>query len=747
MTAVRIEVKGIVQGVGFRPFVHRLVKRWGFTGWVRNTSYGAELELCGAGRALLLFIDELKNNPPPLALIEGVEYREVEPGDYGGFEIIPSRDAGHMETLVSPDVGICADCRRELLDVNDRRYHYPFINCTNCGPRFTIIKSVPYDRASTSMAAFPMCPDCAREFGDIEDRRYHAQPDCCPACGPRCFYLDGRGKALAGDAVELAREDIKAGKIVCIKGLGGMHLACLPEPDIVNGLRRRKRRDEKPFAVMCRDLDCARRLCRVTGAEAAALESFRKPIVLLDKLDPASLMHLSENGSLGVMLPYTPLHVLLFGSDIDCLVMTSANISDTPIVSGNGQALRELGGVADGFLLHDREIQTKCDDSLIRIYAGRDYPLRRSRGYVPYPVTVPVERMLLACGAEQKASFCLTKRGHAFPSQHMGDLKNAETLDNWEAQIEHFSKLFDIRPEAVACDMHPDYLSTAYAEERAGRDGIPLLKVQHHHAHMAACMADNGLEGECLGLIWDGTGYGTDGTIWGGEVLAGGYGSFTRAGSIRPIALAGGDAAIDGIWRVGAAALASSGLDAGMFSGEEGFGTVMRMLESGTNSPLSSGMGRLFDAAAAILGIKRRAGYQGQGAVLLEAAADAQETGRYPYGFEDASGVLTLDWRGMVRAMALDGAGAGARAAKFMNTLISAAAEQLARISRASGLRRVVLSGGVFQNMYIMNRLPARLRAEGLEVYCHSRVSANDEGVSLGQAMVLEENYVPGGTA
>ena len=740
MTAMRIEVKGIVQGVGFRPFVHRLVEKWGFTGWVRNTSDGAELELCGARGALLHFIEELKHNAPPLALIESVEFSEVKPGNYAGFEIIASEAHERMETLVSPDVGICADCRRELLDPHDRRYRYPFINCTNCGPRFTIIKSVPYDRASTSMSAFPMCPDCEREFGDIRDRRYHAQPDCCPVCGPRCFYLDAGGREIPGDAVETARRELKAGRIVCVKGLGGMHLACLPEPDIVSELRRRKRRDEKPFALMCRDTACARALCRVTDGEAAALEGFRKPIVLLEKLEPGALAHLSENGSLGVMLPYTPLHVLLLGDDIDCLVMTSANISETPIISGNAEALEALRGIADGFLLHDRDIQTKCDDSLIRIYAGRDYPLRRSRGYVPYPVAVPVKRRLLACGAEQKASFCLSKPGHAFPSQHMGDLKNLETLTNWEEQIEHFAKLFDIVPEAIACDMHPDYLSTAYAEERAEREGIPLLRVQHHHAHMAACMADNSLEGGCLGLIWDGTGYGSDGAIWGGELLAGGYKGFRRAGSMRPIPLAGGDAAIDEIWRVGAAMLSGAGCGTELFSRETGYETVLRMLATGTNSPLSSGMGRLFDGVCAILGIRRRASYEGQGAVLLEAAADTRETGEYPFSFYDAQGVLTLDWRDMLRALVSDGAGTGVRAARFMNTLISAAAEQLRRVSRETGLGRVVLSGGVFQNMYIMNRLPERLRRMGLEVYTHSRVSCSDEGLSLGQLMILEAN-------
>lgn len=749
MTAFRIEIRGIVQGVGFRPYVHKMVEKYGFSGWIRNTSYGAQLELAGSRRALLHFLDDLKKSPPPLALIEGVEYTAVEAREYSGFRIIESERSGHMETLVSPDVGICADCARELLDPADRRYKYPFINCTNCGPRFTIIKSVPYDRASTSMAAFPMCGDCAAEFADIRDRRYHAQPNCCPECGPECFFLDGHGRPVPGDAIELARRALKAGEIVCVKGLGGMHLACLPEPETVRELRARKRRDEKPFAVMCRSVDCARDICRVSADEAAALEGHRKPIVLLEKLDYSALTHLSENACVGVMLPYTPLHILLMGTDIDCLVMTSANISETPIISSNAEALAELGGVADGFLLHDREIVTKCDDSLIRIYNGRDYPLRRSRGYVPYPVSVPVEHMLLACGAEQKASFCLSKRSHAFPSQHMGDLKNAQTLDNWERQIEHFSALYDIAPEAIACDMHPDYLSTAYAEERAESDAVPLLRVQHHHAHMAACMADNGLEGDCLGLIWDGTGYGSDGRIWGAEVLAGGYKAFRRIGTMRPVALAGGDAAMDGIWRVGLALLRDSGLDTSRFAGEDGYETVLKMLQTGTNCPESSGMGRLFDGVAAILGIRRKAGYEGQGAVLLEAAALAGEGGAYPYELCGGE-VLTLDWRPMVRALTSEldgGVEVPVIAARFMNTLIRAAAEQLSRLAAETGLGRVVLSGGVFQNMYIMGRLPERLRAQGLEVYTHSRVSANDEGISLGQLMILEANYVLGGAA
>ena len=743
LTRFRIKVRGIVQGVGFRPFVHRLVKQHGLAGWVRNSSEGAELELEGEEPELRGFLRELRDEAPPLAVIESVECRELPgAGGHESFRIIGSDRGDHMRTLVSPDTGICPDCLRELLDPSDRRYRYPFINCTNCGPRFTIIRSVPYDRAFTSMAEFPMCPDCAAEFADIENRRYHAQPDCCPVCGPRTFFIDGDGRRLPGDGIEAARRLIKDGGILCVKGLGGMHLACLAEnEEAARELRRRKHRDEKPFAVMCRDIDCARRLCEVSEDEARALGSFRKPIVLLDKRVRGGLMHLSENNALGVMLPYTPLHVLLFGDDLDCLVMTSANLSDTPIVYKNAEALEKLRGIADGFLLHDREILTRCDDSLLRVYEGRDYPVRRSRGYVPYPITIKGLRPgLLACGAEQKAGFCLSKEGHVFPSQHIGDLKNLETLDCYEEQLGHFAKLFDFEPQAVACDMHPDYLSTEAAERIARERGIPLLRVQHHHAHMVSCMADNGLEGECLGLVWDGTGYGPDGTIWGGELLAGGARGFRRLGTMRPIPLPGGDAATKEIWRTAEALRYEAGL-------ENNNGTIKKLLERGLNCPKSSGMGRLFDGVCALAGIRDVCSYEGQGAVLLEAAADAVERGEYELAFYGEGGVLVFDWRPMVRQLASGGEAPGTVAAKFMNTLVSAAVRQCLEAAELTGLRRVVLSGGVFQNMYLMARLPGRLREAGFEVFTHSRVSANDEGVALGQLMILEAEYVSGGTA
>ena len=735
MERAQIGIHGIVQGVGFRPFIHRLVRQYSLRGTIKNTSSGVELELEGERETLERFLQALPEQAPRLAVIESLEVcYSPELKHFTDFQILRSRSDALRNTLISPDIAICEDCLRELKDPADRRYRYPFINCTNCGPRFTIIEDVPYDRARTSMKRFPMCSRCEREYHDIENRRYHAQPDCCPDCGPRVFCLDAEGRELPGDPIETARQALKDGKILAVKGLGGMHLACrCDDPAITRLLRQRKQRDEKPFAVMCRDLEAARKVCRIGEDEERILAGFRKPIVLLEK-KAAGLEHLSENGYLGVMLPYTPLHVLLFGEDLEMLVMTSANLSDTPILYRNAEALEKLRGIADLFLLHDRQIQTRCDDSLCWVLDGKEYPARRSRGYVPFPVRVSGGRGgILACGAEQKASFCLSKGDYVFPCQHIGDLKNMETLEHYEQQIAHFQRMFDIRPERLVCDLHPDYLSTAYAQDRAEREGLPLLQVQHHHAHMAACMADNDLRGPVIGLIWDGTGYGTDGSSWGGECLVGDYTRFERFGSLRPIPLMGGDRAVKELDRVAFALLRDAGCDTGEIPNGARYETL---LAAGLNCPLSSGMGRLFDGAAAILGIKTRASYEGQGAVLLEAAA-TEDDGRYPAPLEGEP--LRFDWRPMIRAMVRDrngGVETGRIAARFLNTLLAVAAEQCRLASRAAGIRDVVLSGGSFQNLYLMRRLPALLEKQGLRAWHHSRVSCNDEGISLGQLMI-----------
>ena len=730
-----IHIRGIVQGVGFRPFIHKLVREYGLVGTIRNTSSGVELELEGERTALESLIAALPERAPKLAVIETLEARYFqELRGFKDFRIVESKTEALRDTLVSPDIAICDDCLRELRDPRDRRYRYPFINCTNCGPRFTIIRDVPYDRAKTSMAAFPMCPDCEGEYHDIENRRYHAQPDCCPVCGPQVFYLDAEGRRVEGDAVELARTALRAGQIVAVKGLGGIHLACRVDDErIARELRRRKQRDEKPFALMCRDTACAEKICEVSVAERQILEDFRRPIVLLKKKRPG-LFHISENARVGVMLPYTPLHVLLFGEDIDMLVMTSANLSDTPMMTENDEAVQKLHGIADGFLLHDRDIQTRCDDSLCWVLGGGEYFGRRSRGYVPFPIRM--ERALppiLACGAEQKASFCLSREAYVFPSQHIGDLKNLETFESYTQQIAHFENLFDIKPRALVCDLHPDYLSTRYAEERAGRENIPLIRVQHHHAHLAACMADNGVEEKVIGLVWDGTGLGTDGTSWGSECLVGDFQGFERFASIRPIPLIGGDRVTLETDRVAFALLREAGLSTDGIENAEAYG---RILDLGLNCPLSTGMGRLFDGVAAILGIKTRCSYEGQGAVLLEAAA-TEDSDAFPIAWEGEP--LRFDWRPMIRALVSGrdaGAGTGKLAARFMNTLIVMAALQCLRAREKTGLNTVCLSGGSFQNMYLMARLPEKLEAAGFRVLRHRRVSPNDEGLSLGQLMI-----------
>jgi len=728
---VLISINGIVQGVGFRPFIHRTVKECGLCGFIKNTSSGVELELEGEREALEVFVRDLPEKAPKLAVIESISARYTqELVGYYGFEIRSSKTEAKRNTLLSPDVCICPDCLRELFDPRDRRYRYPFINCTNCGPRFTIIKDIPYDRAKTSMSAFPMCPDCDSEYHDIGDRRYHAQPDCCPDCGPHCFFLSADGSPVEGDAIETARKRIKNGGIIAVKGLGGMHLACLPEK--AAELRSRKHRDEKPFALMCRDVEAAKELCLVSPEEEEILEGYRRPIVLLGKREKRADA-VSENGFVGIMLPYTPLHYLLFGDDIKALIMTSANLSDTPIMFDNAEALEKLRGIADGYLLHNRDIQTRCDDSLCWVLGGKEYFARRSRGYVPFPVLVDREcDNILACGAEQKASFSLSRENQVFTSQHIGDLKNMETFENYSDQISHFERLFDINPKAVACDMHPDYLSTMYASERAGRDNVPLIPVQHHHAHMASCMADNGLKSKVIGLIWDGTGYGTDGTTWGGECLIGDYASFERFGSIRPIPLIGGDKVTRETARVAYALMKESGCNA------EADPQLDYMLANSLNCPVSSGMGRLFDGAAAMLGIKTLCTYEGQGAVLLEAAACECE-GEYPIVLEGTP--LRFDWREMICAMKRDidgGVPAGEIAGRFLNTLIQMAVRMCIAARESSGVEDIVLSGGTFQNMFIMERLPQRLEEQGFRVYRHRRVSTNDEGLSLGQLMIAQ---------
>ena len=750
---VRVEIAGIVQGVGFRPFLHRLAQRLQLTGWARNTPAGVELALAGTPESVEAFLHTVRTAPPPLAVVEDVMAQPLAgPAHYDGFAILPST-AGAAATLAAPDLAPCPACEKELADPAGRRYRYPFTNCTDCGPRFSILRALPYDRANTTMAGFAMCPACAAEYADIATRRYHAQPNCCPVCGPRAFYLDDRGRELPGDAVALAQRALGAGGIVAVKGTGGIHLACDAQNEAaVRRLRRRKHREEKPLAVLCRDLETARRLCRITEEEAALLQSARRPIVLLEKRRPAgpgSLPFLSENRRLGLLLPYTPLHLLLadgrFGGPA-ALVLTSANLPGCPVMTDNAEALAGLRGIADGYLLHDRPIANRCDDTVAAVWQGRAYFFRRSRGYAPQPLTLPDDAAdgVLAFGAEQKAGFAAGKGRHAFLSQHIGDVKNAETLDHYRAALQTQLRLFGLAPQVLACDLHPDYWPTREAQAMAAQRGLPLLPVQHHWAHMAACMADNRLEGPVFGLVWDGTGLGSDGAIWGGECLRGGYDGFARVGSIRPIPLPGGDAAVRQIGRTGLslardAAVPEPTLAAlPLWQALPGRQTLLAMLEKKIACPGASSIGRLFDGAYALISGRAGAGYDGQAPALLEALADPDTPGRfYPTAYYDDGGVRRFDTRPLVAALCADvaaGVPAAAIARGFMDALCRMALEQC----RALNPERlpVVLSGGVFLNQYLLRETTRLLQADGFAVYTHHRVSPSDEGLALGQLAI-----------
>ena len=741
MTRRHFLIEGIVQGVGFRPYVHRLARQLGLSGWARNTAAGLELELEGPAAALDAFGKALRTAPPPLAVVEGVHTRDIPPTGEAGFVIRPSA-GGEAATLVSPDLAPCAACLAEMQNPKGRRYRYPFINCTDCGPRFSIIRRLPYDRPATTMAGFQMCPDCEAEYKDIRSRRYHAQPNCCPVCGPQAFYLDAAGARQPGDPIALAQKTLAAGGIVAVKGTGGIHLACRADsPEAVARLRQRKHRPEKPLALMARDRAAAARWCVITKEEAALLESPRRPILLLEKLDPAGESWLSATARLGVMLPYTPLHILLLDGTFGgpgLLVMTSANRPGCPVLIDNHQALEALAGVADGFLLHDRPIANRCDDSLALVWRGKTVFFRRSRGYAPQPIPLAREAGgVLAFGAEQKGSFAAGRGRHAFVNQYIGDLKNAETMDHYRAALAGTLGLFDLAPQVLVCDLHPDYASTREAEGWAARLGLPLRRVQHHWAHMAACMADNRLDGPAFGLVWDGTGLGEDGQTWGAECLIGDYTSCRRAGSIRPVLLPGGDVCAVEIGRTALALAADAGCPeaAPDFPRREG---VAALLQSGYRCVPSSGMGRLFDGVYALLTGRTAAGYDGQAPALLEALAQgAPPADLYRPVYYEENGVRRFDTRPLIRALCAQkaaGVSPAALAAGFQQAVCRMALDQC----RALNPHRlpVVLSGGVFLNRALLEGVTALLEGAGYRVYTHSRVSPSDEGLALGQLAI-----------
>jgi hydrogenase maturation protein HypF len=788
-TAIRVE--GIVQGVGFRPFVYSLATGLGLGGLVGNDVDGVFAEVEGPPAAVGEFLRRLAAEAPPLASIERITTSAMTPAGAASFEIAASGPDGRRRTLVAADTATCADCLRELADPADRRYRYPFINCTNCGPRFTIVRDVPYDRPLTTMAGFAMCDLCSAEYHHPADRRYHAQPTCCPACGPRLVLLaaagsphvagplPGGGEPLAGDPLAGAAGLLRDGRIVAVKGLGGYHLAAdAAGEDAVAELRARKHREDKPFAVLAADLDAARALCAVDDAAAAQLTSRARPIVLLPRLPGASVAAATAPGNrdLGIMLPYTPLHHLLIQTVGRPVVLTSGNVSDEPIAYRDEDALDRLAGIADAFLTHDRPIHVRTDDSVTRAFRGRPMSLRRSRGYVPEPVVVPggFPRPVLACGAELKNTFCLAKEQHAFVSHHIGDLENVETLRSFTEGVEHFRRLFDVDPRVVAYDLHPEYLSTKYALEL---DGVDLVGVQHHHAHIASCLADNGWpaeRGRVIGVAFDGTGYGADGTLWGGEFLVADYAGFERAGHLAPVPLPGGQAAIRQPWRMAAAYLEAAGLhaeplDTGHLdvarrnSGQ--WPAVVSMARKGVNAPLTSSAGRLFDAVAALIGVRDTINYEGQAAIELEQRADPGERGAYRAGLEPvgldehaslrrtagpaaeaATGPAPESGRpfrvrgaDLVRAAAADlaaGVPPAVIAARFHNGVAGVVEAACLRLRDSHALATVALSGGVFQNVLLLTQVVTRLESRGFTVLTHSRVPCNDGGISLGQAVI-----------
>lgn len=741
-----LEVEGIVQGVGFRPFIYRLAGRYGLAGWVRNTGRGVQVEVEGAEADLEAFCRAVREEAPPLSVITALDVQPLSPMGESGFLILES---AKLTTggEVSPDCEVCDDCLAEMCDPGDRRYGYPFINCTNCGPRYSIITGIPYDRPATTMAAFAMCDDCLAEYHDPLNRRFHAQPNACPVCGPRLRLLDAAGAQFPGDPLPETLRALARGLTVAVKGVGGYHLAvdaCSEEA--VGRLRLRKQRDEKPFALLAADLEAVRQIAHCSDQEGRLLSGVERPIVLLRKRqgNPISRLVAPDNGWFGVMLPGNPLQHLLIKGTGSPLVMTSGNLSDEPIAYRDADALGRLSGIADLFLTHDREIHTRTDDSVLRLSLGEPLFLRRSRGYVPRGVNLPsAQPSVLAVGAELKGTVCLTRGARGFMSQHIGDLKNAATLASLEETVGLLGRLLEVAPEAVAHDLHPDYLSTHFAERLA----LPLVAVQHHHAHMASCMAENALDGELIGVILDGTGYGEDGAIWGGEFLLGGYRGFQRRGHFSYLRMPGGDAAVREPYRMALSALY------GCFGGEL-FGQpvpflagvsaqerplFLKMLERGINSPLTSSCGRLFDAVSALLGVRTRISYEGQAAIELEALAErGVPSAPYPYRVQSAE-THRIDFAPMIAAICRDlgdGRDTADMAHAFHQTIAAGILDVCARIRQESGATRVVLSGGVFQNRLLTEEAARLLSASGFQPFCHRLVPPNDGGLALGQAVI-----------
>jgi hydrogenase maturation protein HypF len=760
--ALHVTLRGIVQGVGFRPFVYRLALQYRLKGWVRNTSSGVEIVVEGEPPDLAAWQQALQRQAPPLAHIEALLPEAIALADYADFTILHSQAQLGAYQPISPDVATCPDCLRELLDSANRRYRYPFTNCTNCGPRFTIIDRVPYDRPNTTMRGFTMCPDCQREYDDPLDRRFHAQPNACPRCGPQVALLDGSGQLIANRDQALRRtvEMLQGGQIVALKGLGGFQLACdATNPTAVNLLRQRKQRPHKPFAIMLADIEAARICVVVSENEIHLLQEPAAPIVLCKRRSDSGIAVevAPQLKTLGIMLPYTPLHHVLLHDTLLPLVMTSGNLSEEPLACDNDEALRRLAGIADAWLVHDRGINTRLDDSVFFVFNKLPQPTRRARGYAPFPIHLAYSGpSVLACGAEFKNTFCLTRDDHAFLSQHIGDMQNLETWHSFEESLALYKQIFHVRPEIIAYDMHPDYLASWYAREQAG---MRRVAVQHHHSHLASCLADASHVGPVIGVIFDGTGYGLDGKIWGGEFLIGDASGFIRAGKLQDLPIPGGEAAIHKpgrlAWAYWYTLLGDQPLPASLQAiPKEERALLQAMLDGQINTPQTSSAGRLFDAVSALLGVCGHTSYEAQAAIELESVADCltADARVYPYHLGPLQKIqgwgkacirldegIEIGLAPLFKALGEEleaGVPPGVISYRFHATLAHIITSCCCRLSEHTGLDTVALSGGCFQNRLLLEMTSKGLQAANLKVNTHHQVPCNDGGLALGQAVI-----------
>jgi len=752
----KIEIRGIVQGVGFRPTVYRLAKKHTLKGFVLNDSKGVTLDIEGSPEGINSFLEELKKNPPPFSNIEAITSKKLTPKNFREFNIIESEERKEKKTLVSPDIAICKDCKKELLDSKDRRYKYPFINCTNCGPRFTITKGLPYDRKNTTMKKFKMCEKCRTEYTNPENRRFHAQPNACGDCGPHLKLLNGKGKEIKGNPIDKTIKFLKEGKIVAVKGLGGFHLACNAEDKIaVETLRKRKKRPYKPLALMAKDIPVTSKFVDLSSKEKELLKNPRAPIVLLEKKKNCVLPEniAPNNNYLGFMLPYTPLHVLLL-ENLEVLIMSSGNKKDEPIVFDNENAVERLGGIADYFLVHDRDIWIQADDSIARVVNGETLLLRRGRGYAPGPLRSPVKskKKIIGFGAHKHNTFSISRDDEIFISHYIGETDNIETIKAFERGIKHFINFFDIPPDIAAVDFHPEYEATKFGKKWAKKNRNPLIEISHYHAHVASCLLDNGVDEKVIGVTWDGTGYGSDGKIWGGEFLIADLKEYERKAHLKYIPLPGGDMAVKEPWRMGSTYLYKTfgkdflnlDIDFVRRLDKRKWEVIKNMINKGVNSPENSSIGRLFDAVSSILGIRDTATYQGQAAIELEMIVEKSVRECYKFRIKKDKNIYILDPKPVIEAIVKDiesGVTKEIISAKFHRGLSGMILEVSNLLREETGINIVCLTGGVFQNIVLRKEATAKLQEGKFKVYNHKKIPPNDGGISAGQVAIAMKRF------